>query len=90
MTASTQPAFTILNLCRTLRYLREGFIGSKREGGEWALAQVALAPHRPVVSAALAQYVHGTPCACGASALTAFADDLLGAIDAALPAGLRA
>ncbi len=87
---SIQPAFTILNLCRTLRYLREGFVGSKREGGEWALKQEDLAAHRPVVSAALAQYIDETPCACDAAALTAFADALLTAIGEALPAGLPA
>jgi hypothetical protein len=30
--------YAVLNSCRALRYAREGVLGSKPEGGEWALA----------------------------------------------------
>ncbi|MCP3773575.1 DUF4111 domain-containing protein [Paenibacillus sp. MZ04-78.2] len=31
------PEYYVLNLCRTLYYLKEGVVASKREGGEWGL-----------------------------------------------------
>ncbi|UOQ45155.1 DUF4111 domain-containing protein [Halobacillus salinarum] len=36
------PVYYVLNLCRTAAYLKEGKILSKKEGGEWGLANL---PH---------------------------------------------
>ncbi len=49
------PAYPVLNLCRTLAYLRTGAVHSKAEGGAWALAQLDSALRAPV-RAALATY----------------------------------
>lgn len=35
------PAYTLLNLCRTWAYLESGRILSKRQGGEWALGRLS-------------------------------------------------
>jgi len=45
------PAYAILNMCRTLAYLCEGKVLSKAEGGEWALAHLEEALHAPVRAA---------------------------------------
>jgi streptomycin 3"-adenylyltransferase len=34
---TSQPVYTILNLCRVLYYIKEGVISSKKEGGEWGV-----------------------------------------------------
>lgn len=49
------PEYAILNACRTLAYLSNGQVLSKREGGEWALGEV---PEDivPMVQQALAAY----------------------------------
>ena len=49
------PVYMILNVCRTLAYLRIGQILSKAEGGEWALRNIPL-QHRAIVESALAAY----------------------------------
>lgn len=49
------PEHVVLNLCRTLAYLREGSVFSKAEGGAWALGCLPLALHPPI-RAALATY----------------------------------
>ncbi len=54
------PTYAILNMCRTLAYLREGRILSKAEGGEWALAHLAEGL-RPPIEAALAIYRGARP-----------------------------
>ncbi len=33
----SKPGYVVLNVCRTLAYLRQGLLLSKLEGGEWAL-----------------------------------------------------
>lgn len=49
------PEYVVLNLCRTLAYLREGSVLSKAEGGTWALAHLPPAL-QPPIRAALAAY----------------------------------
>lgn len=63
------PIYAVLNMCRTLAYLREGRVLSKAEGGAWALAHLEEALHAPV-RAALAAYRGEAPKdVLGASAL---------------------
>lgn len=40
MHVAANPSYAVLNLARTLRYLTDGFIGSKQEGGEWLQGRV--------------------------------------------------
>lgn len=49
------PVYMILNVCRTLAYLRTGQILSKAEGGAWASKNIP-PQHRAIVEAALAAY----------------------------------
>ncbi|HWO78150.1 MAG TPA: aminoglycoside adenylyltransferase domain-containing protein [Bacillus sp. (in: firmicutes)] len=50
-----EPVYTILNLCRTLQYVREGKVLSKKEGGEWGLTHL---PQKfvPIIRLALDVY----------------------------------
>jgi hypothetical protein len=48
------PVYAVLNACRTLAFLRDGYILSKHEGGAWALQHLPPDLHG-VVMAALAQ-----------------------------------
>jgi streptomycin 3"-adenylyltransferase len=52
---TVSPVYMILNVCRTLAYLRTGQILSKAEGGAWALENLP-PEHRTVISSALAVY----------------------------------
>src|SRR5690606_6916503 len=52
---ANKPVYYVLNLCRTVCYGRTGLIGSKREGGEWAV-QALHAQWRPLVRQALDAY----------------------------------
>ena len=49
------PVYTTLNLCRTLAYLKENLILSKKQGGEWALHNLP-SEYRPIISSALREY----------------------------------
>ncbi|WP_328804082.1 aminoglycoside adenylyltransferase domain-containing protein [Paenibacillus glycinis] len=49
------PVYYVLNLCRTLQYVQESAISSKREGGEWAASIVPRA-YRDVIAGSLAVY----------------------------------
>ena len=49
------PVYTALNLCRTLAYLKENLILSKKQGGEWALKNLP-PEYRPVIVSALQEY----------------------------------
>lgn len=53
------PAYTVLNLCRTLMYLETGQIGSKLEGGLWAARQQAMAPYSGAIAEAIGEYTTG-------------------------------
>lgn len=83
-----EPMYTTLNLCRTLCYLRHGFIGSKREGGEWALGEPEFAAHRPVIAAALTEYATAESQRYDPAALQALAADFIARIAPLLPEGL--
>lgn len=52
------PSYHTLNLCRTLAYLEDGWIRSKKAGGEWALSKL---PKRfaPMIQSALDAYCFG-------------------------------
>lgn len=49
------PVYTVLNLCRTLAYIKESLILSKKQGGEWALQNLPSA-YLPIISSALQEY----------------------------------
>lgn len=49
------PIYIVLNLCRVLAYLRDGFILSKEKGGEWGLLNINEKYH-PLISQALQCY----------------------------------
>lgn len=53
------PMYFTLNLARVLAYVKDGCILSKKEGGEWALANVPEKYHK-LVEAALREYAEGT------------------------------
>lgn len=52
------PMYIILNLCRVLAYKLEGLILSKREGGEWGLANLPFR-YADLIQAALTEYRTG-------------------------------
>lgn len=53
---SEKPHYTILNLCRTLKYLEDQSFSSKLEGGEWAIGKYGDEVDR-VVQAMVYRYV---------------------------------
>ncbi|GAA0492440.1 DUF4111 domain-containing protein [Salinibacillus aidingensis] len=55
MKITEDPVYYSLNLCRTLYYLKENAIASKKEGGEWAISLVST-PYDQLISKALNQY----------------------------------
>ena len=76
------PVYVILNLCRVLAYLREGCVLSKQQGGDWGLAHLPDTYH-PLLQAALDAYAAKADAARLANyPLIAFADDMLGRINA--------
>ena len=76
----TLAHYLTLNCARTLRYLREDFVGSKIEGGRWALTR-APAEFRHAVAAALASNDGSDPSApIEAEAVRAFCDHMLALI----------
>lgn len=54
------PVYVALNLCRVLAYKRDNLILSKKEGGEWGLANVPV-KYAGLLSDALAEYQSGVP-----------------------------
>lgn len=54
-TLSAEPAYTLLNLCRTWAYLEDGHIRSKQQGGQWALSRLP-AREAGCIQAVLAYY----------------------------------
>ncbi len=54
-TIADNPVYTVLNICRTYAYLREGHIFSKDEGGIWALDSLPV-QFLDVVATALTMY----------------------------------
>lgn len=57
--AGKTPMYTVLNLCRTLMFLRTGKVGSKLEGGQWAVEQPEPGKWENVVDAAIGEYTIG-------------------------------
>ena len=49
------PAYVVLNLCRTMAYVRDGVILSKRGGGQWGMTHLPPAYHG-LIAAALDSY----------------------------------
>lgn len=49
------PVYVILNLCRVLYYLEEGFVSSKREGGEWGARTLPM-KYRALIFSCLDKY----------------------------------
>jgi predicted nucleotidyltransferase len=74
------PAYVVLNLCRTLMYLMTDCVGSKLEGGRWGLARPELAAYAPPIRKAIAAYTLGQAAPGDAEALRRFASDMLGRI----------
>lgn len=71
------PVYVILNLCRTLRFLREDIVGSKAEGAAWALCQQELAPWHALISTAAQEYAGAPAHPYDQEQLSAFAGALL-------------
>ncbi len=82
-----RPASAVLNLCRTLAYVREGKILSKDEGGRWAMDKLPNPLLLPVRSAmqvysGLYSEMYATP-----EQVKAFSDRISGEIEKALHPG---
>lgn len=60
-TVKADPIYVILNLCRVLAYGKEGLILSKREGGEWGLANLPGEYHGLIASALKAYLSDAAP-----------------------------
>lgn len=71
-----EPIYIILNLCRTLAYVREGLVLSKAQGGCWACEHLPRVQAR-IASAALASYENGVPFAAAAESLHSFVGFML-------------
>lgn len=70
------PVYVVLNLCRIYRYLVEDYVGSKDEGGIWALAYLP-EEHRSFVHQALQVYRGNAPVMnCDCNHLAHFVDSL--------------
>lgn len=54
-TLDSDPAYTLLNLCRTWAYLDDGLVRSKLQGGHWALSRLSK-DQSECIRAALAHY----------------------------------
>ncbi len=54
-TIAKNPVYSVLNLARTLKDIKEGSISSKQEGGQWALKHIAT-EFKPLVRQALNIY----------------------------------
>jgi hypothetical protein len=53
------PVYVILNLCRVLYYLKEGYVSSKKEGGEWG-ARTLPKDYRDIILMCLSRYIGTT------------------------------
>ena len=73
------PVYTILNLCRTLAYIKENLILSKRQGGEWAMQNLP-EPFHPLVRSALQEYSNSGKPTYDNAALCSFACFMLNMI----------
>lgn len=71
-----QPVYIILNLCRVAAFLRNDFILSKKQGGEWALQNLS-AQYHALISKALQSYMLGNEMDFDNMEAQKFADDML-------------
>lgn len=71
------PVYVVLNLCRTLMYLETGIVGSKREGGRWAIAQPEHARWKELIELVLASYDTNNDASIDSTAASAFAGHML-------------
>ncbi len=71
-----QPVYMILNLCRTLAFVREGLCLSKEEGGKWGLGHLP-PEHTPLVLEAIACYGSERKMAPKREAAVSFAEAML-------------
>lgn len=74
------PVYTILNLCRVLYYLKEDVICSKKEGGQWACANLPK-EYIKTVEKALDCYENVQEANLNGESLVGFADFLMNNID---------
>jgi predicted nucleotidyltransferase len=74
------PMYTVLSLCRTLMYLKTDTVGSKREGGRWAVSQLELCRWNQEINAALNEYESGLTGSYNDKALCDLARFMLGEI----------
>lgn len=77
------PIYITLNLCRVLMFVQEGFIASKKEGGEWGTK--ALPEWKEVIASLLAVYQGASQrdIEIPAAKLTEFAKEMKSRIDTA-------
>lgn len=52
---SSNPVYSVLNLCRVRAFIEDGIITSKQEGGEWAIARTQ-GEDQKIIEQALAEY----------------------------------
>lgn len=71
--------YIVLNLARVLAYKRDGLILSKKEGGEWALANLPEQYHL-LIEDALSEYEKGTESVYDMELAEKYADYMLGRI----------
>ncbi|MBE3592924.1 MAG: DUF4111 domain-containing protein [Thermoanaerobacter sp.] len=71
--------YITLNLARVLAYQKENLILSKKEGGEWGLANLPVKYH-PLIIAALEEYASGNPSQYNMELAAEYAEYMLGEI----------
>ena len=74
------PMYLTLNLCRVLAYVKEGFITSKQEGGEWGLRNIDKPEFQTLIKAALQEYQSNTAMVFDVAVAKEFAEYMLGEI----------
>lgn len=70
------PVYTILNLCRVAAFCKSNLIISKKQGGEWALQNLA-SKYQFLISSALQNYTLGRAMQVNEKEIKEFADDML-------------
>lgn len=70
------PVYVILNLCRVAAFLKSNLVISKKQGGKWALQNLA-GEYQSFITAALQSYASGTEMQVSKAEAQKFADDML-------------
>ncbi|MDO4302347.1 MAG: DUF4111 domain-containing protein [Bacillota bacterium] len=70
------PVYVILNLCRAAVYLKSNLVVSKKQGGEWALQNLA-GKYQSFITAALQSYALGIDMQVSKAEAQEFADYML-------------